>query len=909
MFVPSQINYQDHLQLAHSVNALTEALAPDRRYFLGETLLEEGAFDELGETLFGLARESLVGDLLPLYAEEWLELLDERELVKLKEHLEVSAAVWISAADQVNPPRPKLMPGMYVKLKEELGLSGLRHPLKDTLNAELMGVSLRVREVISKLVTVTLPDDQEVIVPDHWLEWVPDEEVTDYGYAWQDPHVQVAYQLLEGVSSRRIKQLDGLKRLMVKPVSDGEVRTIMQRAGSWVSSYDVSEDRPSEFSGFFMICEETGHGIRGSIVKGNDWDYDDSPQWKLVHGATQDQRKWYADNGGMAYLGKQLDPRWLDISDHVCWSHAKYQQLAQVSLRDIKKRAKLGQRLANFDQVQAIAGDWVEGYTVSEEEPSEFTSGYFMFCGGSNWYVKGAIVTGQHWDHSSCPKWRLVHGKAKGDGEWFEGNSDMSYLGPNLTEALLNLSDQLCEEESDSELEEIDGRGKLPMMESEVAKPVVKSRELEVGDEVRVKPSVESPKFGWGSVSHDETGRISEVRDDMVKVDFPSQTSWSADPNELVLVSGDGMPETTVDQGSPLFVRGDIWGLLTREEGGEEWSRLTHLDEVREDYLRYKPQELNELSNTNEDDEFSERGIYPGMIIPVIRQDQEVSINLPDDPVVITEERITRFEQLSITEEKLKSTPSILDNELETLLDSKAARWVGQPLKVMDDLAMEMGYELDSSRGVWTSDNGPVELRLTCSSHASLRFKVKGNTSFGFGLLSEEMMNKGDLVKRGVGWVNASTSGDYLEKTPANWSGEWINLTVNMTKRQLAVSSETQKTPLVQSIPSDWHNRVRLAVATWNGCHVELDFEGSTHRLDERKLAFSEVAETLDLQSFYFNPFVKTSTLGGDQSEWEVYRGYLWQVDEPPLWRQLQGPDPGGIYPVALSDLQRVRNL
>ncbi|KAA0163185.1 hypothetical protein FNF28_04410 [Cafeteria roenbergensis] len=64
-----------------------------------------------------------------------------------------------------------------------------------------------------------------------------------------------------------------------------------------------------------------------------------------------------------------------------------------------------------------------------------------------------------------------------------------------------------------------------------------------IGARVRVKPSVSSPKYGWGSVSAGDVGTVKSVESDSrMRVDFPGKNSnWLADPSEMELApSGSG---------------------------------------------------------------------------------------------------------------------------------------------------------------------------------------------------------------------------------------------------------------------------------------------------------------------------------------------------------------------------------
>ncbi|XP_063069849.1 uncharacterized protein LOC134461044 isoform X2 [Engraulis encrasicolus] len=55
-----------------------------------------------------------------------------------------------------------------------------------------------------------------------------------------------------------------------------------------------------------------------------------------------------------------------------------------------------------------------------------------------------------------------------------------------------------------------------------------------VGDRVRVKPSVKEPKHKWASVTHQSVGVVkSFTQNGLMLVDFPGETGWKADPNDM----------------------------------------------------------------------------------------------------------------------------------------------------------------------------------------------------------------------------------------------------------------------------------------------------------------------------------------------------------------------------------------
>jgi thiol-disulfide isomerase/thioredoxin len=57
---------------------------------------------------------------------------------------------------------------------------------------------------------------------------------------------------------------------------------------------------------------------------------------------------------------------------------------------------------------------------------------------------------------------------------------------------------------------------------------------LKVGDMVRVKSSVKSPQYGWGSINHQSTGTLIRIKGDgNVDIKFPSHSSWTAKQHEV----------------------------------------------------------------------------------------------------------------------------------------------------------------------------------------------------------------------------------------------------------------------------------------------------------------------------------------------------------------------------------------
>ncbi|KAA0163885.1 hypothetical protein FNF28_04079 [Cafeteria roenbergensis] len=94
-----------------------------------------------------------------------------------------------------------------------------------------------------------------------------------------------------------------------------------------------------------------------------------------------------------------------------------------------------------------------------------------------------------------------------------------------------------------------------------------------VGARVRVKPSVSSPKYGWGSVSAGDVGTVKSVESDSrMRVDFPGKNSnWLADPSEMELApAGSG----AFSVGARVRVKPSVsspkygWGPVSAEDVG-----------------------------------------------------------------------------------------------------------------------------------------------------------------------------------------------------------------------------------------------------------------------------------------------------------------------------------------------------
>ncbi|KAL6486452.1 hypothetical protein MHYP_G00058440 [Metynnis hypsauchen] len=75
---------------------------------------------------------------------------------------------------------------------------------------------------------------------------------------------------------------------------------------------------------------------------------------------------------------------------------------------------------------------------------------------------------------------------------------------------------------------------KAAVSEMELA-PSTDLGNFRIGDQVRVKASVTTPKYKWGSASHKSVGVVTAVNGESMTVDFPEHKSWNAAVSEMEL--------------------------------------------------------------------------------------------------------------------------------------------------------------------------------------------------------------------------------------------------------------------------------------------------------------------------------------------------------------------------------------
>ncbi|XP_026146841.1 tripartite motif-containing protein 65-like isoform X2 [Carassius auratus] len=60
---------------------------------------------------------------------------------------------------------------------------------------------------------------------------------------------------------------------------------------------------------------------------------------------------------------------------------------------------------------------------------------------------------------------------------------------------------------------------------------------INIGDQVRVKPSVVTPTHKWGAVTHKSIGVVQKIQDESLIVDFPEHKKWTGLVSEMELVA------------------------------------------------------------------------------------------------------------------------------------------------------------------------------------------------------------------------------------------------------------------------------------------------------------------------------------------------------------------------------------
>ncbi|XP_058617736.1 Fc receptor-like protein 5 isoform X1 [Onychostoma macrolepis] len=101
---------------------------------------------------------------------------------------------------------------------------------------------------------------------------------------------------------------------------------------------------------------------------------------------------------------------------------------------------------------------------------------------------------------------------------------------------------------------------------------------IKIGDKVYVKPSVVTPRYQWGSVTHKSIGVVKDIQGETLIVDFPEQKNWKAVISEMELVTGtstgSSSPESKIKIGDKVYVKPSVvtprhqWGSVTHKSIG-----------------------------------------------------------------------------------------------------------------------------------------------------------------------------------------------------------------------------------------------------------------------------------------------------------------------------------------------------
>ncbi|XP_036437815.1 uncharacterized protein LOC118815656 isoform X2 [Colossoma macropomum] len=108
---------------------------------------------------------------------------------------------------------------------------------------------------------------------------------------------------------------------------------------------------------------------------------------------------------------------------------------------------------------------------------------------------------------------------------------------------------------------------KAAVSEMELA-PSDNSQNFRVGDRVRVKASVSTPKYGWGSASHSSVGVVTAVHSESMNVDFPDHKSWMAAISEMELAPS--IDSETFRVGDRVRVKASV------SSPKYDWGRASH---------------------------------------------------------------------------------------------------------------------------------------------------------------------------------------------------------------------------------------------------------------------------------------------------------------------------------------------
>ena len=92
---------------------------------------------------------------------------------------------------------------------------------------------------------------------------------------------------------------------------------------------------------------------------------------------------------------------------------------------------------------------------------------------------------------------------------------------------------------------------------------------VKIGDKVRVRPSVKTPRYKWGSVTHLSVGTVTKFlkSGQDVIVDFPQQAHWTGSLAEMELVPSEHPGIAYVSSSFPLHLIRSVLLKMTQMYG------------------------------------------------------------------------------------------------------------------------------------------------------------------------------------------------------------------------------------------------------------------------------------------------------------------------------------------------------
>jgi hypothetical protein len=118
---------------------------------------------------------------------------------------------------------------------------------------------------------------------------------------------------------------------------------------------------------------------------------------------------------------------------------------------------------------------------------------------------------------------------------------------------------------------------------------------FKVGDYVKLSiKDGKSPKYGWGGAKNGDIGKVVEVEyDGTVRVDFPNQEGWLADPSEIVLVTDEEVAQVKVKMQTKFEV-GDYARVVSEGRWGDiEAGNIVKIVAPKDDDDEYKAELLD----------------------------------------------------------------------------------------------------------------------------------------------------------------------------------------------------------------------------------------------------------------------------------------------------------------------------